>query len=109
MMFLECVSVAVLAWTFFEVLTAPEMIFQFWYRWMERIKNAGWGWLAKPLGYCGVCFTGQVGFWWYAIAYRSDWVLGEHVVFTAQTIAFFLVIKRVSAITDAWLSKLKKG
>jgi len=108
-MFLECVSVAVVAWTFFEILTAPGQIFEFWYKRLEMLNEKGAGWLAKPLGYCGTCFAGQVGFWWYAVAHRGDWVFGNHIVFTCQTIAFFLAIKRISAITEVWLSKLKKG
>ena len=109
MMFLECVSVAVVVWTFFEVLTGPGMVFEFWYRWMERLNNTGRSWLAKPLGYCGVCFAGQFGLWWYAVAHRADWVFGEHIIFTCQVIAFYLAIKRISSITEAWSNKLKKG
>ena len=108
-MFFECISVALVAWTFFEVLTAPGMLFEFWYKWLERLAANGKEWIAKPLGYCGVCFTGQIGFWWYAIAHRADWILGGHIVFTCQTIAFYLAIKRISEITHAWLNKLKKG
>lgn len=106
---LGSVSVAISAWAFFEVLTAPGMVFEFWYRWLERLSMAGGGWIAKPLGLCGVCFAGQFGFWWYAIAHRAEWVLGEHIIFTCQTLAFFLAIKRISEISGAWLNKLKKG
>lgn len=105
MMFLECISVAIVAWCFFEVLTGPGMVFEFWYNWLEGFAADGKEWIAKPLGFCGVCFAGQVGLWWYAIAYRSDWVLGEHIVFISQTIAFYLAIKRIAEISKAWLSK----
>ena len=101
-MFLECISVAIVAFVFFGVLTAPGMIFESWYYFLERLEGRGLEWLAKPLGYCGTCFSGQLGFWWYAIAYRGNWVLGEHIVFTSQTILFFLIIKR---IYEKWLTK----
>lgn len=93
MFFQECISVAIVAFVFFGVLTAPGMIFEFWYNWLQRLGENGMCWLAKPLGCCGACFAGQLGFWWYAIAYRAEWVLGAHIVFTSQTILFFLIIK----------------
>ena len=105
MLFLESVSVAISAWVFFAVLTAPGMIFEFYYQWLERLAENGRSWTAKPLGYCGVCFAGQCGFWWYAFAHRADYVVGEHAVFTCQTIAFFLVIKQVSEIFEIWKRK----
>lgn len=105
MMFFECISVAIVAWTFFEILTAPGMIFEFWYQWLERLNNRNMEWLAKPLGYCGSCFSGQLGFWWYMVSHRSDWILGEHIIFTCQVLAFYLSIKRISEITKAWSTR----
>jgi hypothetical protein len=107
MLFKECISVAISAWVFFEVLTAPGMIFEFWYKWLERLSKKA-EWLAKPLGYCGTCFSGQLGFWWYLISRRDVWRLGEHIVFTLQVIAFFLVIKKTCEVVEIWLKKLKK-
>lgn len=102
MMFFECISVAIVAFVFFGILTAPGMIFERWYYFLEGLNSKGMEWIAKPLGYCGVCFAGQVGFWWYLIAYRDQWILGEHLVFVSQVIFFFLIIKNVNA---KWLTK----
>ena len=92
MMFLECASVSIVAWVFFAVLTSPGMIFERWYNFLERLNERA-PWLAKPLGYCGTCFSGQLGFWWYLLKYRSEWALSEHIIFTSQTIFFFIIIK----------------
>jgi len=33
-------------------------------RWLERILyEKSWGWLAKPMGACRPCFTGQICLW----------------------------------------------
>lgn len=92
MMFFDCISVAIVAFVFFAVLTAPGMVFEFWYNYLERLNSRA-PWIAKPLGFCGVCFSGQLGLWWYLISYRDEWVLGDHIIFIAQTIFFFLIIK----------------
>jgi hypothetical protein len=92
-MIAECFGVSVSAWVFFGVLTAPGMIFEAWYSMLERMAANGRGWLAKPLGMCGACFSGQMGFWWYLVAYRDAWILGQHIVFTSYVIFFFLTIK----------------
>lgn len=94
MLFLESLRVAIVAYVFFGVLTAPGMIFEWWYNILEKWANNGREWIAKPLGYCGTCFAGQLGFWWYLIAYRDAWILGEHIVFISQTILFFLIVKK---------------
>jgi hypothetical protein len=95
MLFIETVSVAIVAYIFADHLTGPGMIFEPWYQWLERLSSDGKEWMAKPLGYCGFCFSGQVGFWWYLIAYRDRWILGEHIVFACQTMFFYLIIKLI--------------
>ena len=95
---LETLSVAISAWVFFNVLTAPGMVFEFWYKWLEKLNEKA-PWMAKPLGFCGTCFAGQTGFWWYLFAYgRTDWEPGAHITFTSQVIFFFLALNAV----DRW-------
>ena len=109
MLYQESFSVAICAWVFFEVLTAPGMVFEKWYTMLERLAEKGYGNLAKPLGLCGPCHAGQWGFWWYMVGHRADWRFGELIVFTCQTIAGFLIIKKMGEITESWSNKLKKG
>jgi len=95
---LETLGVAISAWVFFNVLTAPGMVFEFWYKWLEKLNEKA-EWMAKPLGFCGTCFAGQLGFWWYLFTYgRTDWEPGAHIIFTSQVIFFFLALNAI----DRW-------
>lgn len=94
MLILESVSAGIIAWVVWGVLMEPGMIFHFWYRLVEEIAQRGAVWLAKPLGLCGICFAGQVGFWFYILAFK--WRLSGHIAFAAQTMFFFLILKILS-------------
>jgi len=93
MVFVESLSVAIVAYVFFQYLFAPDMVLGFWGRFVDRLAANGKERIAKPLGYCGICFSGQVGFWWYLVAHRDDWILGNHIIFFTQVIFFFALIK----------------
>lgn len=93
MLILESISSAVLAWVVWAVLMEPGMLLDWWERFVYRLDDKGVQWLSKPLGVCGVCFSGQVGLWFYLIAYGNVWRLSDHIAFMAQTIFFFLIIK----------------
>lgn len=93
----ECIGVAIVAVVAFGVLMEPGMILGWWYQWLERV-NARAPWIAKPLGYCGVCFSGQLGFWWYLVEYRGEWRLTDHIMFVSLVIFFFINVK-------AWMNK----
>lgn len=96
MFFAETISVGVSAWVFFALLTAPGMVLEFWYKALERLAENGWAWIAKPLGYCGVCFSGQCGFWWYLVESGRRWQFSEHAIFTCQTVFFFWLANEFS-------------
>ena len=93
MMVFEAIQVAIVAHVFFQYLFAPGHILGFWGAFVDRLASEGKEWLAKPLGHCGICFSGQVGFWWYLIAYRDEWILGDHLIFFTQVIFWFAIIK----------------
>lgn len=102
MMYAECFSIGIVAWVFHAVLFEQGMVFGWWGDFVHGIKT---DLIAKPLGKCGVCFAGQVGFWWYMIAYRDSWILGQHIVFTCQVLFAFLLIQDFKG----WLSKQING
>lgn len=88
MLAIQAICAAITAVVIFEVLFEPGMIFGFWYQFLERL-NVSAPWLAKPLGYCGKCFSGQIGFWFYLVEYRGEWQFFDHAFFTCATIFFF--------------------
>ena len=97
MYLLESLSAGIIAWVTFAVLMQPGMILG-WYgdmvsRWYNEWPRE-WAWMAKPLGYCGQCFAGQIGFWWFVLRY-SPTDLFANLVFAGQTIFFFLLIQDV--------------
>jgi hypothetical protein len=71
-----------------EILMQPGMLFWGYWQTLEWInKNYQFGWLiAKPFGYCSVCFAGQCAFWTYF--YLFDYEIFYHITFTLLTILF---------------------
>lgn len=51
--------VAVASWTLTQPLMQPGMLMWPWFRIIERLPQ----WIAKPLGYCSLCFAGQAALW----------------------------------------------
>lgn len=105
MLILESFSAGLSAWVLCRVLMSEGMIFEKWGDFVWRLANSGREWIAKPLGYCGVCFSGQFGFWFYLIAWRDRIQAGELVVFTMQTIAAYMVVQFISESGKTWWSK----
>lgn len=76
------VACAVVAWVFCMVLCDEGMIFNFYYRWIEKLPD----WLFKPLGGCEYCFGGQLALWYYLIRHFGDYSLITHIVFVSGVI-----------------------
>lgn len=102
MLIIESISAGICAWVLCRVLMEPGMIFEKWGDFVHRLNSMGFEWLAKPLGACGVCFSGQFGLWFYLIAWRDRWVFGEVVCFTMQTIFFFLILQKLETKLETW-------
>lgn len=51
--------VGTFAYIFVNVYTQPEMIFGWYYNLIEKLPT----WLAKPLGLCDLCMSGQLALW----------------------------------------------
>lgn len=87
-----CACLAVTAWVFSEYLTRPGMIFSFWGNLLERLHQAGNDWLAKPLGWCSICFSGQLALWHY-IFRAKQYAVDEAVFFVSGAIFFTIAIQ----------------
>lgn len=88
---LQC---AVFSYVFTQVLTQKGNIFGFYGDFLENVYQR-WQWLAKPLGWCGKCFAGQVAFW----AYLNDiekYSAIEHAMSICWAIIFYIIL-------DKWL------
>ncbi len=105
MLIIESISAGISAWVLCRVLFEPGMIFEKWGDFVYSLHKKGIDWLAKPLGFCGVCFSGQFGFWFYLVAWRDRVVLVGLVCFTLQTIFFFLILEKI----ETWLNQKKES
>lgn len=81
---LEVFKISIIAFMFV-ALGEPGQIFA----WYQRLIDPLPVWLNKPLGGCGMCFGGQVSFWYFLIVHWSNYNIIDHLYFAALTI--FLV------------------
>jgi len=56
-------QVAIIALVWSRMIVAPGEIGQALWLHLDRLNAKGFGWIAKPLGYCTKCFAGQLGVW----------------------------------------------
>lgn len=92
-------QLAALAYTITIVLTAEGYILEWYSDLLIKLKNAGFKWLAYPLGYCEKCFAGQLALWvWFAWQYEYHtgyyfFPILRHIIFISFTILFTSLIK----------------
>jgi hypothetical protein len=66
-MLTNCFYAAAFAWVFSNVLTTEGNVLAFYGRWLEMLYQRRLTWLAKPLGWCGKCLSGQLALWTYPL------------------------------------------
>lgn len=88
---MEIITVGICAYVFV-ILTSPGMIFNFYYRLIDKIK---WDWLFKPLGGCLLCFAGQCGLWFYLIKHLHSYNFFEHIFFICGTILIVMILDKL--------------
>lgn len=87
-----CFEIAVFGVVFSRFLIAPDGILSPYGQLLMKIERR-LPWLAKPLGMCERCFTGQVAFWLYlAIYWPLDWVGRCHMVFFVSLSIFWAAL-----------------
>lgn len=82
-------SIAVLAWTFSNILLEPDMIAEKYGDFLEWLVVKGKKWLAFPMGLCAKCFSGQLALWGFLAYNVHDYTVQtavQHVFFTVTTI-----------------------
>lgn len=60
--FLQIFQIAVFAVTLSDIITQPGMILESYGRWLDQLY-INCPKIARPLGYCGKCFAGQIALW----------------------------------------------
>ena len=71
------------------IITQPGEILSFYGKWLDSLDD----WIAKPLGACSKCFTGQLAFWSYIFLF--DYNLFYHILFTLSAVTIAFVIDKI--------------
>jgi len=90
-MLVEILKVAIIAYVFI-LLTEDKMIFAWYGRLIERIKQ---DWIYKPAGGCLACFSGQFALWYYLIKHFASYNLFDHIWFISAVILAVLIIDKI--------------
>ena len=76
------ILIGIAAWAFTNILMDGEMIFGWWYKILNKLPE----WLAKPLGKCEYCLSGQMAFWFYLYEYWNDYDFFQHILLISLSI-----------------------
>lgn len=80
--YIFALQIAVIAWVYVRILTQPDMILDWWSRWLhDRIQN---DWLLKPLVDCESCVAGQIALWSFPFLFPYDPI--HHIIFIINSI-----------------------
>lgn len=75
----------------FWVLGEPGMIFNWYFKLIERLPS----WVAKPLGDCLVCFSGQALFHFYWITHLHNYNFIEQLFYPALGIFLVTIYEKI--------------
>lgn len=95
-MLTESLSIGICAWVTTGILFQPGHLLEWYWNMLDRWHGElprKWAWIVKPLGHCGFCFSGQMGFWFYVMAshlpvttFSPQYHLIDNLIFALQTI-----------------------
>jgi hypothetical protein len=90
-------TIAIFAYVVCNVLMQYGMLLHWYWLFLDHFvvnKNTyGYlSWFAKPLGYCDLCFCGQLAFWY--AAYTFGWS-GQLVMYPLYAILIIFIIKKM--------------
>ncbi len=105
MCLLEAFIIGICAWVTTAVLFQPGHLLEWYWNalktWEGKLPKK-YKWVAKPLGGCGFCFSGQMGFWFYILAshlpvttFSPQYHLIDNLIFALLTIFFWAVLNGV--------------
>jgi hypothetical protein len=96
MHFIHIICIAAIAYTWVNILTAPDMI-------LNREKFSVYltaekhlpSWLFKPLIGCDYCVSGQIGLWYYLVKYLPEYSLESHAAYILLSIFTVEIIRSI--------------
>lgn len=95
-MLTESFAIGICAWVATAILFQPGHLLEWWWNilknWEGRLPRKR-QWVLKPLGLCGFCLSGQMGFWFYLFAY--PFCPAQNLIFALQSIFFWAAFNGV--------------
>jgi hypothetical protein len=88
-MIIESIIIGIIGWTFVHILIDVDMIFSRWWIVLNKLPD----WLAKPLGKCEYCLSGQIALWYFIINYGFN--LAYLVAFVSVSIFTCKLINKI--------------
>ena len=95
-------ELAVIAYVFVCILQTDKNMFVLYGDFLNWLASFKYGYIiAKPLGYCEICFAGQLAFWLYLKYnyknYLNNWFenIYTHIFFISLTILFTFLINKI--------------
>lgn len=98
------IKIAIFAFIVSNVLTSQGHILEKYGDFLVYLLDRRLEIIAKPLGYCSLCFSGQLSFWFWLMSNSSRYSadiprsLFEHITFVTTTIFINYAINRISEI-----------
>ena len=113
MYLLQSLSIGVFAWVATGVLFQAGHLFYWYWKILDKWHNnlpRKWAWIPKPLGWCGYCFSGQLGLWFFALAahypistFAPQYYFADNAIFALQSILFWAVCNGVDNVVKHYL------
>ena len=85
---------AVTAFIYVDILTDPEMILGWWWKFTHRLFKSKW--ILNPLIECEFCVAGQLAVWYYLYFYWYCYDIITHVFFISLTLFWIVLIKKIT-------------
>jgi hypothetical protein len=86
-------QIGVFAYVFVCILMEPKSIFELYGDLLADLNNK-YPYLARPLGYCELCFSGQLALWYFVFEYKYNFI--QHILFISFAILFTKAIKQLT-------------
>jgi hypothetical protein len=103
---LLALEIAIAGYVFSGILTQPGHLFDWYGRMLERLR-VKWQKCADPLGYCPLCFTGQLSFWLFLYYNLHHYNIVRHILFTSMAIFLVAAVGKVYGILKKINARLR--
>ncbi|MDX2000920.1 MAG: hypothetical protein SFW35_00680 [Chitinophagales bacterium] len=101
-------EIAIAGFIFTRILTQPGHIFDWYGRWIIKLRSKIPK-LADPIGYCPLCFTGQIAFWTFLYNNWGDYHVLRHVLFTSFAIFMVAVVGKIYGILKKQNARMREA